>query len=76
MSALTSEGFVPSTYRGTGGLDPREDLAGLNAARVPAALVECANMANPAEAAVVADPDGRRRYADAIAAGILSALGR
>jgi len=76
VSALTAEGFVGSTYRGEGGLDPRDDLAGLNHARVPAALVECANMANPAEAAVVADPDGRRRYADALAAGILRALGR
>jgi N-acetylmuramoyl-L-alanine amidase len=76
VSALTAEGFVPSTYRGEGGLDPRDDLAGLNEARVPAALVECANMANPAEADVVADADGRQRYADALAAGILRTLGR
>lgn len=76
VTALRDEGFVSSTYRGDAGLDARGDLAGLNNARVPAALVECANMANPAEAALVSMPDGRQRYADAIAAGIVAALGR
>lgn len=76
VAGLESRGFTPSTYRGEGGLDPRPDLAGLNLARVPAALVECANMRNPGEAAVLTDPAGRRRYADGIAAGILQTLGR
>jgi N-acetylmuramoyl-L-alanine amidase len=43
---------------------------------VPAALVECANMADPGEARVVEDPAGRQRYAEAIAAGVLRTLGR
>ena len=76
VAGLEGRGFTPSTYRGEGGLDPRPDLAGLNLARVPAALVECANMRNPGEAAVLADPAGRQRYADGIAAGILATLGR
>lgn len=76
VAGLEGAGFAPSTYRGEDGLDPRPDLAGLNLARVPAALVECANMRNPAEAARTEDPAGRRRYAEGIAAGILRALGR
>ncbi|MDD7937649.1 N-acetylmuramoyl-L-alanine amidase [Actinomycetospora lutea] len=76
VAGLEGQGFTPSTYRGEAGLDPRPDLAGLSLARVPAALVECANTANPAEARVVADPAGRQRYAEGIAAGILAALGR
>jgi N-acetylmuramoyl-L-alanine amidase len=76
VAGLEGRGFSPSTYRGEGGLDPRPDLAGLNLARVPAALVECGNMRNPGEAAVLTDPAGRQRYADGIAAGILQTLGR
>jgi len=76
VAGLEGRGFTPSTYRGEDGLDPRPDLAGLNLARVPAALVECANMQNPGEAAVLTDPAGRQRYADGIAAGILRTLGR
>jgi N-acetylmuramoyl-L-alanine amidase len=73
---LVAQGFPPSTYRGEDGLDPRPDLAGLNLARVPAALVECANMADPGDAALTEDPAGRQRYAEGIAAGILRVLGR
>ncbi|GAA4903842.1 N-acetylmuramoyl-L-alanine amidase [Actinomycetospora succinea] len=76
VAGLEEQGFTPSTYRGEGGIDRRADLAGLSLARVPSALVECANMANPAEARVVADPAGRQRYAEGIAAGILVTLGR
>lgn len=76
VAGLEAQGFTPSTYRGEDGLDPRPDLAGLSLARVPSALVECANMANPDEARVVAEPAGRQRYAEGIAAGILATLGR
>ncbi|GAA4750388.1 N-acetylmuramoyl-L-alanine amidase [Actinomycetospora chibensis] len=76
VAGLEGRGSTPSTYRGEGGLDPRPDLAGLNLARVPAALVECANMRNPGEASVLTDPAGRQRYADGIADGILRTLGR
>lgn len=75
VAGLEGQGFTPSTYRGEDGLDPRDDLAGLNLARVPAALVECASTADPGEAATVEDPAGRQRYAEGIAAGILRALG-
>ncbi|MHC1563419.1 N-acetylmuramoyl-L-alanine amidase [Actinomycetospora sp. C-140] len=76
VAGLQAQGFGTSTYRGEGGLDRRPDLAGLTLARVPAALVECANMADPADAARTEDPAGRQRYAEGLAAGILQVLHR
>lgn len=72
---LSAAGFPRSTYIGRDGLSPRTDLAGLNLATRPTALVECANMRNAAEAAVVTSAAGRDRYAAAIADGILRYLG-
>ena len=72
--ALRGAGFHESTYLGERGMSLRPDLAGLNLATRPAALVECANMRNPAEAAVVSSADGRQRYATALAAGIIAYL--
>jgi N-acetylmuramoyl-L-alanine amidase len=74
--ALRAAGFHDADYIGRDGLSPRDDLAGLNHATRPTALVECANMRNAAEAAVVSSPEGRDRYAAAIAAGVLAFLGR
>ncbi|WP_327222588.1 N-acetylmuramoyl-L-alanine amidase [Kibdelosporangium aridum] len=71
---LRSAGFATSTYIGSAGLSPRDDLGGLNLSERPAALVECGNMRNPNEAAVLSSPSGRQRYADAIAAAILAYL--
>jgi N-acetylmuramoyl-L-alanine amidase len=72
---LAQAGFPRSTYIGGNGLSPRPDLAGLNLSTRPAALVECANMRNPQEAALVSSASGRDRYAAAIADGILRFLG-
>jgi N-acetylmuramoyl-L-alanine amidase len=74
--ALHGGGFTPSTYIGSGGLDGRDDLAGLNLSQRPAVLIECANMRNGAEAAVVSSAAGRARYAAAIAGGVLAWLAR
>jgi N-acetylmuramoyl-L-alanine amidase len=74
--ALRAGGFHDATYIGRDGLSARADLAGLNHATRPTALVECANMRNPAEAALVSSPEGRDRYAAAIAEGVLTFLGR
>jgi N-acetylmuramoyl-L-alanine amidase len=71
---LGRAGFPPSTYIGRQGLSPRTDLAGLNLATRPTALVECANMRNAGEAAVVSSAAGRDRYAAAIADGVLRFL--
>jgi N-acetylmuramoyl-L-alanine amidase len=72
--ALRGAGFSTASYIGSEGLDSRSDIAGLNLAEIPAALVECANMRNPEEAALVSTPDGRARYATAIADGIMAWL--
>lgn len=74
--ALRGGGFHDSDYIGRGGLSPRSDLAGLNFSTRPTVLVECANMRNPGEAALVSSPAGRNRYAAAIAAGVLAFLRR
>jgi N-acetylmuramoyl-L-alanine amidase len=73
--ALVTGGFVTSTYIGSAGLSPRDDLGGLNLAERPAVLVECGNMRNAAEAAAFTSPGGRQSYAAAIAQGILAYLG-
>lgn len=72
--ALRKAGFPDSTDRGADGLSGRPDLAGLNLSHRPSALVECLNMRNAAEAATASAPEGRDRYAAAIAAGILAYL--
>lgn len=73
--AMVAGGAVPSTYVGSAGLDPRADLAGLNLAERPSALVECGNMRSATDAALIETPEGRARYAELITAGILAFLG-
>ena len=72
---MVAKGFPTSTYIGSAGLSPRDDLGGLNLSERPAVLVECGNMRNAAEAAEFSSPAGRASYAAAIAAGILAYLG-
>ncbi|WP_422744073.1 Rv3717 family N-acetylmuramoyl-L-alanine amidase [Mycobacterium sp. WMMD1722] len=71
---LSGSGFVPSTYIGSGGLDPRSDIAGLNLAQYPSILVELGNMKNPADAGLMKTPEGRQRYADGVVRGIAAFL--
>jgi N-acetylmuramoyl-L-alanine amidase len=72
--ALVAAGVPPANYVGSEGLDSRSDLAGLNLARVPAALVELGNMREPAEASKLETPVYRHRLANALAAGIVAFL--
>jgi N-acetylmuramoyl-L-alanine amidase len=74
--ALRDGSFATSDYIGRDGLSPRPDLAGLSLSTVPAALVECANMRNAQEAALVSSAEGRARYAAAITEGIMRFLAR
>lgn len=74
VRALRTGGFPAANYIGSGGRYPRSDLAGLNLSQIPAVLVECANMRNPQEAALVSTPAGRARYAAAITEGIMAWL--
>jgi N-acetylmuramoyl-L-alanine amidase len=72
---LAASGFVPSTYIGSGGLNPRSDIAGLNLAQYPSILVELGNMKNPVDSGLMKTPEGRQKYADAVVRGIAGYLG-
>ncbi|WP_067697048.1 N-acetylmuramoyl-L-alanine amidase [Nocardia jejuensis] len=73
--SMVGAGFTPSTYVGSDGMNPRADLAGLNFAERPSALVECGNMRDPGDAALIESPDGRARFAAAITSAIVSYVG-
>lgn len=73
---MRGAGFTPANYIGSDGLDGRGDLAGLNLSDRPAVFVECGNMRDAAEAAVLSSPEGRQRYADVIGAALLSYVRR
>jgi len=59
-----------SSYDGVDGIQPRDDLAGVNLSTVPKVFIECANMRNPADAALVTSARWQARAARAIAAGL------
>jgi N-acetylmuramoyl-L-alanine amidase len=72
---LAGSGIPPSTYMGSNGLNPRDDIAGLNLAQYPSILVELGNMKNPADSALIKTPEGRQKYADAVVRGVVAFLG-
>jgi N-acetylmuramoyl-L-alanine amidase len=71
---MQASGIPPSNYIGQGGLYGRSDLTGLNLAQYPAILVECGNMKNPVDSALMESPDGRQKYADALVRGVAGFL--
>lgn len=71
---IQGSGIPPANYIGSGGLDARSDIAGLNLAQYPSILVECGNMKNPADSALMETETGRQKYADAIVRGIVTYL--
>ncbi len=71
---LQASGIPPANYIGQSGLYGRSDLAGLNLAQYPAILVECGNMKNPADSALMESPEGRQKYADALVRGVAGFL--
>lgn len=67
---------APSNYVGGGtGLDVRGDLGGLNLSTVPKVMIECANMRDPEDAALVRSSAWRQKAAEGISEGIMSFLG-
>ncbi len=62
-------GLPFATYIGKDGLDQRDDLGGLNMSTVPAAFIECGNMANPGDAAKMSSASFRQRMAESMAHG-------
>lgn len=72
---LQGSGLTVSNYLGNNGYFPRDDLAGLNLATVPATFLEIGNMRNAGDATLQTSAAGRQRIAEAIATGILAWLG-
>lgn len=63
-----------STYDGKDGIKPRDDLAGLNLSTVPVVLIECGNMSNKRDAALLVSPSWQRRVAQSLAKGLSTFL--
>jgi N-acetylmuramoyl-L-alanine amidase len=63
-----------SNYDGVDGLQPRNDLAGLNLTTVPKVLIECGNMQNASDAALLATPSFQQAAAAAITKAITDFL--
>jgi N-acetylmuramoyl-L-alanine amidase len=75
-SFASGTGMPVSSYDGVDGLQPRDNLAGLNLTTVPKVLIECGNMRNATDAALLVTPSFQKRAAAAIAAAITSFLKR
>ena len=50
-----------SSYDGVNGIQPRDDLAGTNLSTVPKVFIECANMRNATDAALLTSPTWQAR---------------
>jgi N-acetylmuramoyl-L-alanine amidase len=67
-------GMPVSSYDGVDGLQPRNDLAGLNLTTVPKVLIECGNMRNATDAALLVTPAFQQSAAAAMAQAITTYL--
>jgi len=67
-------GEPASNYDGVDGIQPRGDLAGINLSTVPKVFIECANMRNSVDAALVTSPRWQAIAARAVAAGLSAFL--
>jgi N-acetylmuramoyl-L-alanine amidase len=76
-AALLHDTSMPaSDYDGVDGIDARDDLAGLNLTTVPKILIECGNMRNATDAALLVEPAFQRLLARAFTAAIVVFLTR
>jgi N-acetylmuramoyl-L-alanine amidase len=73
-TAFLSTGMPISTYDGTDGVVYRDDLAGLNLTMVPKVLIECGNMRNATDAALLVTPAFQQAAAAALASAITAFL--
>jgi N-acetylmuramoyl-L-alanine amidase len=74
-TALLRRTTMPeSNYYGQNGIEFRDDLAGLNLTTVPKVLIECGNMPNPADAALLTSPRFQRKLAAAFTSAIVAFL--
>jgi N-acetylmuramoyl-L-alanine amidase len=63
-----------SDYDSVDGIQPRNDLAGLNLTTVPKVLIECGNMQNGADATLLETPEFQQEAAFAMASAITQYL--
>jgi N-acetylmuramoyl-L-alanine amidase len=76
-AALLAHTVMPvSTYDGVNGVAFRGDLAGLNLTRVPKILIECGNMRNATDAALLTSTLFQRQLARAFETAIIRFLHR
>ncbi|MEU6157444.1 N-acetylmuramoyl-L-alanine amidase [Streptomyces sp. NPDC047130] len=69
-------GSAPSNYVGGGtGLVTRKDLGGLNLSKVPKVFIECGNMRDSKDAALLTSGAWRQKAAQGISDGIVGFLG-
>lgn len=66
--------FTISDYYGNGGYIARDDLAGLNLTTMPKVLIECGNMTNQQDAALMVQPMVQQQLARALEAAIIKFL--
>lgn len=63
-----------STYLGSHGVQPRSDLAGLNLSPIPKVFIECGNMRNASDAALMKSPTWQQSAAVQLASAIRTYL--
>lgn len=74
---VRATGSAPSNYVGGGtGLDVRDDLGGLNLSTVPKVFIECGNMRDTKDIALLTSADWRQKAAQGMADGISGFLKR
>jgi N-acetylmuramoyl-L-alanine amidase len=71
---LAGTGMPISTYDGVDGVAPRDDLGGLNLSTVPKVFIECGNMRNATDAALLISPTWQAEAARALMVGISTYL--
>ncbi|MGI9156219.1 MAG: N-acetylmuramoyl-L-alanine amidase [Marmoricola sp.] len=74
--AFLRTGMPTSTYDGDAGINFRDDLAGLNLTTVPQVLIECGNMRNSTDAALLTSPRFQQQAARSIMSGMRAFLQR
>jgi len=75
LVAMTRHTPMPvSNYYGHDGIQPRDDLAGLNLATEPKVLIECGNMRNATDARLLTSPAFQKHVAAALTDAIITFL--
>lgn len=71
---LSGTSMPESTYDGVNGIAQRDDLAGLNLTTMPKVLIECGNMRNATDAALLTSAAFQEQIARALEAAIIRFL--